>query len=148
MLEIRQVQPQDFFSVLKIAYETLPERYSPTLFNTFYESYPQGFLVADKNKKIIGFIIGVKTVDNIIRIPMLAVNENYRRSMIGSKLISKLLEIIYKENIAILELEVKTSNIAAINFYKRHGFKIVEKMEKFYQSGEDAYLMKRILHTN
>ncbi len=146
MLEIRQVQPQDFFSVLKIAYNTLPERYSPTIFNAFYESYPQGFLVADENKKVIGFIIGVKTLDDIIRIPMLAVTENYRRKNIGSKLIFKLLEIINRENINKIELEVKTNNLAAINFYKKHGFKIIERLTKFYQSGEDAYIMKRILH--
>lgn len=145
MFEIRQVQPQDIFSVIKIAYESLPERYNPLIFNFFYESFPQGFLVAEKNKKLIGFIIVAKTSNKTVRIPMIAVRKGYRRNGIGSALINKLFEKLILQNFQLIDLEVKTNNKPAIKFYKKHGFKISEKISNFYQTGEDAYIMKRSL---
>ena len=148
MFEIRHIKPQDIFSVIKIAYETLPERYNPAVFNQFYESFPEGFLIAEKLHKTVGFIIGVRTSDKIARILMLSVKKNYRRSGIGSALITKFLEEMLIQNIRQVDLEVRTNNTAAINFYKKHGFGIVETIPKFYQNEEDAYIMKVVLRSN
>ena len=46
-------------------------------------------------------------------------------------------------NIKQVELEVRTTNTAAINFYKKQGFVIIETIPKFYQNGEDACAMRR-----
>jgi ribosomal protein S18 acetylase RimI-like enzyme len=32
-----------------------------------------------------------------------------------------------------------------VEFYKKHGFTIKEKVNAFYQNGDDAYIMKRDL---
>lgn len=40
-------------------------------------------------------------------------------------------------------LEVRESNVAAINLYKRHGFTEVGRRKKFYPDGEGAVLMNR-----
>jgi ribosomal-protein-alanine acetyltransferase len=136
------------FSIIKIAYETLPERYNPMIFNYFYESFPQGFLVAEKNKKIIGFIIGAKTSNKTVRIPILAVRKEYRRTGIGSALLNKLFEILILGDIELVDLEVRTNNKIAIKFYKKHGFILSEKISGFYQSGEDANIMRKSLLSN
>ena len=143
MLEIRRVQPQDVFSVIKIAYESLPERYNPAIFNQFYESFPEGFLIAEKLRKIIGFIVGVKTFNKTAKILMLSVNKNHRRQGIGSALITQFLKEMNLHNIKQVELEVRTTNTVAINFYKKHGFVVIETIPKFYQNGEDACAMRR-----
>jgi ribosomal-protein-alanine N-acetyltransferase len=148
MLLIRQVHPNDIFSVIKITYESLPERYNPIIFNTFYENYPEGFLIAEKNRKIVGFIIGTKTSHDTVRITMLAVNKDYRRQGFGSNLLINLLKKLAEKNISQVDLEVKTDNNAAINFYKKHGFTITDNVPSFYKSGEDAYIMRRILNSN
>ncbi len=142
---IRRVQPQDLFSVIKIAYESLPERYNPTLFNSFYESFPQGFLIAEKNHKLIGFVIGIKIHTDTAKILMLSVNKKQRRHKIGSSLIKQFMQIMISENINIIDLEVRTNNTNAIAFYKKHGFDIQEKISGFYQNGEDAYSMRHML---
>ena len=48
-------------------------------------------------------------------------------------------------NINEVELEVRTKNVAAIGFYKKHGFKITDTVKGFYQNGEDAYIMRKII---
>ena len=145
MLTIRRIQPQDVFSVIKIAHESLPERYSPTIFNSFYESFPEGFLIAEKHHKIIGFLVGIKTHDTRAKILMLSVNNNHRKQGIGSALLTQFLQEMLLQNIKQVDLEVRTNNKIAITFYKKHEFDIMETMARFYQSGEDAYSMRRVL---
>lgn len=133
------------FSVIKLASETLPERYNPSLFNYFYETYSQGFIVAETAHKIIGFIVGVKTSPIKAKILMLSVSEIHRKKNIGSKLLIEFLKETSLENIKNVELEVRIDNKMAINFYQKHGFKIKKELKEFYQNGENAYTMaKRI----
>jgi ribosomal-protein-alanine N-acetyltransferase len=131
------------FSVIKIAYKSLPEQYNPIIFNHFYETFPEGFIVAEKNHKLIGFIVGVKTVEGIAKIPLLAVAKHDRKQNVGSTLLMKLLEELAHQKINHVELEVRTTNIPAINFYTKHGFIITDRVLGFYQNGEDAYLMRK-----
>ena len=141
MVIVRIFQPTDMFPVIKLASDTLTERYNPSLFNYFYETFHQGFLVAEKHHKVVGFIVGAKTSFDCARILMIAVSRKHRRQSIGSALLSRFLEEILIQNIKRIELEVKISNNVAIEFYRKHGFAIVDTIAKFYQSGEDAYTM-------
>ncbi len=92
MLEIRIFKPTDMFSVIKLASDTLTERYNPSLFNYFYETFPKGFIVAEIAHKIIGFLIGVKINQEKAKILMLSVSENYRKQNIGSELLMRFLK--------------------------------------------------------
>ena len=143
MLTIKKFHPTEMFSVIKLASETLTERYNPSLFNYFYETFPEGFIVADTDHKIVGFLIGVKINTEYAKILMLAVLKPYRKQKIGSELLNYFLRIINKINIKKIELEVRTKNKTAIKFYQKNGFKITEIHRKFYQTGENAYTMKR-----
>jgi [ribosomal protein S18]-alanine N-acetyltransferase len=142
---VKIFQPNDIFPVVKLASETLTERYNPSLFNYFYETFNQGFLVAEKHHKIVGFIVGVKTSSEGARILMIAVSEKQRGQNIGSALLNHFLKEIIIQKIKHIELEVKISNNVAIEFYQKHGFIIIDTISKFYQSGEDAYTMRLIL---
>jgi ribosomal protein S18 acetylase RimI-like enzyme len=145
VINIREFLPNDIFSVIKIASETLPEHYNPSLFNYFYESFPKGFIVVEKFNKIIGFIVGTKTNQNTVRLLMLSISEKYRRQKLGSNLIKYFIREMIQLNIKHIELEVRVDNKQAINFYRKNGFKITEIIQKFYQNGEDAYRMKRVI---
>ena len=71
------------------------------------------------------------------------VSENYRKQNIGSKLLTRFIKEIEMEKVRNLELEVRTDNKKAIEFYKKHGFNIKHKIDEFYQNGESAYTMKK-----
>ena len=133
------------FSVIKIASDTLPERYNPSLFNYFYETFSQGFIIAEKAHKIIGFIIGVKMNPKNAKILMLSISEYYRKQNIGSMLLTRFLKEIKIEKVQHVELEVRTDNEKAIKFYQKHRFNICQKNREFYQNGEDAYTMAKDL---
>lgn len=145
MLTIRNFQPNDMFSVIKLASETLTEHYNPSLFNYFYETFPQGFIVVEKLHKIVGFIVGVKTSTETTRILMLSISEEHRRQGIGSTLLNHFLKEMSIQNMKHIDLEVRTDNKKAIKFYQKNGFNIIEIIPKFYQNGEDAYKMRRVI---
>ena len=145
MLKIRLFEPTDMFSVIKLASDTLPERYNPSLFNYFFETFPQGFIVAEISHKIIGFIIGVKINLENAKILMLSISEDYRKQKIGSMLLSRFIKEIKIEHVQHIDLEVRIDNEKAIKFYLKHGFKISQKIIEFYQDSEDAYTMSKNL---
>lgn len=145
MINIRKFKPSDMFSVIKLSSETLSEHYNPNLFNYLYETFPNGFWVCEINHKIIGFIVGVKLNNEIAKILMISVSNLYQNRSIGSKLLTTFLGEIILHNIKKVELEVKKTNLKAINFYKRFGFEIVEIIKEFYENKDDAIIMRLIL---
>lgn len=145
MFILRCFNPKDMFYVIKLASETLTEYYSPSLFSYFYEIFPDGFLVAEYNGRIIGFIIGVLTSTDSARILMIGVSPKYRGKGIASKLMEELLKEFRERDIIYVELEVPTDNKTAISLYHKHGFKIIEHIQHFYQDGRDAYVMRKLL---
>jgi ribosomal-protein-alanine N-acetyltransferase len=129
------------FAVIKLASETLTERYNPGLFNNIYESNPNEFFIAESGHKIIGFIVGIKINQELAKILMLSVSKPHQNKRVGTNLLLYFIEKLSKENIKIIELDVRTDNNKAINFYGKNGFIIKEITKGFYQNGEDAFTM-------
>lgn len=145
MYTIRNFQPEDMFSVIKIASDTLTEQYSPSLFNYLYETYSKGFFVAEIAHKVVGFIVGIKLNDTTAKVLMLSVVEKHRRKKVATALLNQFIESIKKEKVKIVELEVRTDNKGAIAFYQKQGFKIVDRIDDFYQDGKSAYIMRKMI---
>ncbi len=145
MLIVRHVQPDDIFPVISLAFETLPERYNPSIFNQFYEACPEGFLVALDADSIIGFLIGTRTSPGIARILMLGVQESYRKKGVGSALLASFIKEMRMQHVSRVELEVRTSNTTALRFYQKKGFQLHATLQGFYQNGENAFSMQKDL---
>ena len=145
MLIVRHAKASDIIPVIALAFETLPERYNPVIFNQFYETSPDDFLVALHNNSIVGFLIGIKTTSTIARILMLSVKERNRKQGIGTALLKVFLTEMKEHQIKRLDLEVRTTNHAALEFYKKQGFILRGILPQFYQNGEDAYSMTKEL---
>ena len=142
MTEIRTFEPEDTFSVIKLASQTLTEKYNPSLFAYFYETNPDGFIVANLNHKIIGFLIGIKINDQKTKILMISVSPQHQKQKIGTKLLEEFIKRTQKEEINTIELEVRIDNHKAIQFYEKYGFRKIIKIKEFYQDNKDAYTMQ------
>ena len=145
MFIFRQFHPKDMFSVIKLSSENLSERYNPSLFNFFYESFPKGFFVCELNYKIIGFIVGLKFSNEMAKILMLTVSKHYQKRGIGTQLLKNFLKQLILENVKRVELEVRQKNLNGIRFYHKFGFEIIEGIKEFYENGDDAFIMRLIL---
>jgi ribosomal protein S18 acetylase RimI-like enzyme len=75
-----------------------------------------------------------------VEIDYIIVDKNYRKKGIGSLLLKQ----VEKNKLNNITLEVRESNIDAINFYKKNGFEIVA-IRKNYYGTENGYLMLKKL---
>lgn len=140
-MEIRKFEINDLLSVIAIAKEALKEQYTGDFLLYLWHINPNGFLVAEKEQKLVGFIIATKKDSQNLRILMLAVDKMFRNLRIGSLLIKKL--TYFFPEVRTIFLEVRTDNKEAIRFYKKNGFIKTEKINNFYTDNSAAYLMKK-----
>jgi len=149
MVKLRKFSFSDLERVRKIDKVSFPDRasYSENFLKKLSQNYPQGFVVAEENKKIIGYTIG-RPKNGQAEIISLAVDPGWREKGIGTILTKFLIEHFQKEGIKEVFLYVRTKNKGAVSFYQELGFKISETLESFYSNGDNAYLMKLSLHLN
>ncbi|MCX8093081.1 MAG: ribosomal protein S18-alanine N-acetyltransferase [Candidatus Goldbacteria bacterium] len=104
------------------------------------------FQVAEdkENNKICGYVCANIVID-YIHILNLAVAPDYRRKGIAKELIRRVEADAIKRKYYGITLEVCETNEAAINLYRKFGFIIKGKREKYYENKEDALIMWKML---
>lgn len=105
-------------------------------------------LVAKENSKIIGFIIGMISIeDNTIigHILTIDVSPSYRRKGVGIKLLQEVEKIFKNKQVMVCRLEVREDNIAALNLYCKLGYRKVGKLEHYYVDAHGILLEKLLL---
>ncbi|MEM4576740.1 MAG: ribosomal protein S18-alanine N-acetyltransferase [Candidatus Nezhaarchaeales archaeon] len=149
---IREFREEDLDSVIKINRMCLPENYTPDFFIYHFREFPEGFLVAEMGNSIVGYVMTRidrgfdyysprTTLSEKGHVISIAVMPYARRRGIGEKLLRKAIDVIRKRGIKEVYLEVRVSNVPAINLYHKLGFKVVRRVSKYYADGEDAYVM-------
>lgn len=123
------------------------------IINSFLNVFDQSTTnLDDPFKKYIGFEIDNKIVSFLnysliydrIEIEYIYTNLEYRNQNIASKLLNYLIELGLNNNCLNVTLEVRCSNISAIKFYEKNGFKKVSIRKNYYKD-EDGILMLREL---
>lgn len=141
---IREFRRPDIKRVLEIEQKSFKDPYPVNILLDIY-NLGAGFLVAQQDNIIVGYIIFWIRFEGEGHIISIAVDENYRRKEVGSKLVDMALEIFKRYNIALIKLEVRISNKGAIIFYKERGFIEKKVLKNYYEDYEDAVLMERNL---
>jgi ribosomal-protein-alanine N-acetyltransferase len=141
---IRRFRPSDFERVIAIEKEAFGE-YNPILFMTAYETFPDGFLVAEEGGHVVGFLTTVVTSLFDVKILSIAVDQRCQNKGFASMLLKALFQVLRTKGILRLLLEVRLSNIGAQRLYLSLGFNLVNVIAAYYQDGEDAYLMEKRL---
>lgn len=96
-----------------------------------------------KEEEIIGLLVYSVKYEQA-EIEYLYINEKYRNKGYSKKLLDFMFTDLKRKSVEIVTLEVKKSNIKAINLYKKYFFKQVAIREKYYKN-EDGLLMVRKL---
>lgn len=99
------------------------------------------FFVALCEGQVAGYI-GAHNIVGEVYITNVAVFPQFRRQGIAEALIKNLVDISQAEKAEFITLEVRKSNMGAINLYTKMGFKEVGSRKNFYENPrEDALLM-------
>lgn len=116
---------------------------NPVLYSMI-ENYPtEGFLVAEYDGTVCGYLVGVLIMDEA-RVLLLAVKEGFRKKRIGMMLMENYIESV-RSRANLIRLEVRVNNLGAQTFYFKLGFKFIGVISKYYRNGDSAYLMVKPL---
>ncbi|MGB9841661.1 MAG: GNAT family N-acetyltransferase [Candidatus Bathyarchaeales archaeon] len=153
--KLRKFKPDDLQSVMQINRLCLPENYTDYFFIDLYQRFPETFIVAEENGKIIGYImcrieVGLSNLGlgGLIRkghVVSIAVLPEGRRKGVAQALMTAAMEGMRYYKAKQCYLEVRVTNVAGISLYKKLGFEISRTIEGYYSDGENAYLMTKKL---
>ncbi len=97
-------------------------------------------IIVEVENNIVGYACVWAFADEV-HINNFAIIPDFREKGLGLKLIRFILDS-FKEYKQVF-LEVRMSNFAAINLYKKAGFQKFFRRQKYYSDGEDALVMRK-----
>ncbi|MDC1241456.1 ribosomal protein S18-alanine N-acetyltransferase [Gammaproteobacteria bacterium] len=130
----------DLKEAYKIECEVNP---SPWKYETFLSSFEVGHkgLICKHDSKIIGFII-FSPINPEAHILSISVTKKIQSKGVGALLLQSMLDQCAAMNYKKIFLEVRISNLQAINFYQKFGFSKDAIRDNYYtDNSEDALLM-------
>lgn len=139
-MKVRQFVPNDLKRVFEIESMSFDQSYGISMFKKLYD-FGAGFLVAEEEGYVIGYVIFWMKFDNVGHIISIAVDKNYRQQKVGTKLLARAITILSNLNIEKITLEVNENNKEAIEFYKKFNFKIDRLVPKYYDNKDGAIVM-------
>lgn len=141
MIEIRAMQVEDTEVVAKLEKEIFSQPWSR---QGFIDSLNMGntvFLVAEEEKRILGYIGMYVAVDEG-EITNVAVAADARCRGVGGMLVDAMKAEAKQRKLERIVLEVRVSNQSAIRLYEQKGFQNCGVRKGFYDfPKEDAYIM-------
>lgn len=137
---IRKFTPNDLKRVYEIENMSFDQSYGINIFKQLYDM-GIGFLVAEKDNYVIGYVMFWIKYENQGHIISIAVDKNYRRLGAGTELLIRAISILSLLRIDAIYLEVKDTNIAARSFYKKFNFIEDRVVPGYYENGDGAVIM-------
>lgn len=96
--------------------------------------------------KTAGFISG-ENISGEMNIGSLAVDENFRRKGLASRLLEDIIKKSEDLKCDLITLEVRVNNAPAINLYKKFEFKVLGERKDYYDNPkEDALIMTKYIN--
>lgn len=128
---------KDFFGKNDVSYEDVLLNYKTNDYIVY---------IVMLNSECIGYLYA-NLICSELNIYNLGIKEKYRKKGYGYKLLDY--TINSNKGISNIYVELRKSNLAALNLYKKLGFEIYNERSKYYSiPTEDAILMKYRKNTN
>ncbi len=132
---------EDIAQVLMIERVSFPKPYTRDLFMYYLSLTPQGFLVAEYEGAVVGYMIAeLEGMEALI--VSVAVSPEHRNRRVASLLMREALGSLCKRARRV-HLQVSAENNSAIAFYRKFSFEQIGRIKNYYPNGGDAILMAR-----
>ncbi|MBY8999747.1 MAG: GNAT family N-acetyltransferase [Candidatus Heimdallarchaeota archaeon] len=148
---VRQADLNDINEIMKINKICLPENYSFDFFYRILSEFGYVCVVAENEGVIVGYVLsrierpftsflGVQNSKG--HIISIAIIPKHRRKGLGLKTMKYGLKKLIDHDVETIYLEVRVSNVAAVEMYKKLGFYIKKEYKEYYRDGESALVME------
>lgn len=139
-MDVRKFKPKDIKRVYEIERMSFRQSYGVNIFQQMHDM-GMGFLVAEEEGYVIGYIIFWVKYENQGHIISIAVDKNYRRMGAGRRLLIKAISLLSLLDIDKIYLEVNENNTPAVEFYKSCSFLTDRVVPGYYDNGDGAIVM-------
>ena len=96
--------------------------------------------------EIVGFAFVMVNENNAAHLTTIGVAPEHRRRGIAERLLEHVETALKSREVGTIMLEVRVGNESAQNLYRRSGYTIVQRISKYYNNGEDCFLMMKSLY--
>ena len=138
MILYRYAKNEDIFNILSLDKENFSNNFEEEFYLEYMKN--QRVIVAEKEKNVIGYILFNQILDEA-EIYKIVVLKEFRKKQIAFKIMEFLLNELKKNNIKKIFLEVRKSNIPAINLYKKCGFIDIREIVDYYSNPKENGIM-------
>jgi len=143
-ITIRNFKRPDIKRIIEIEEDSFLDG-DTELYLELYEEWLEGFLVAEKDEEVIGFVVLVLTPEGEGRVFAIAVDSRYQGKGVGRALLKAAFNTLRKRKIGYVRLEVRVSNSIAQRLYRSMGFMETGFIPFYYKNGEGAIEMRKVL---
>ncbi len=95
--------------------------------------------------EIVGFAFVMVNENNAAHLTTIGVAPEHRRRRIAERLLEQVEAALKTREVGTIMLEVRVGNESAQHLYRRSGYIIVQRISKYYNNGEDCFLMMKSL---
>jgi ribosomal-protein-alanine N-acetyltransferase len=104
-----------------------------------------GYRTMTDRDELVGFAFAMVNENNAAHLTTIGVAPEHRRRGVAAGLLEHVESALRQREIGTIMLEVRVSNLPAQNLYRRHGYTVVQRINRYYSNGEDCFLMLRSL---
>jgi ribosomal-protein-alanine N-acetyltransferase len=161
----KRVEPEIIVSAPMTTYEIYPltEKHLKTVLKLNFRCFKEGenytkhtfayllnepnclsYQLVTPNKQMVGFVF-VMVEQGIGHITTIGIAPEHRRRGLAQMLLFHAENALQNRGISTATLEVRVSNSAAQNLYREVGYSTVQRISKYYNNGEDGFLMVKSL---
>jgi ribosomal-protein-alanine N-acetyltransferase len=143
-IRIRPYRADDFDTLCEIdvaCYEPLIA-YSRRTMRVYLTQPGADCVVAESGKQIIGFCITARRLDQayVVTIDVL---EEFRKLGVGAALLAESEKRLAKDGVRVIFLDTDTTNLPAISFWQKQGYRKIGLRNGYYPNGNDAFAMMK-----
>ena len=140
-LQIRQFKVDDIGAISEIEHLSFKDPFPSYFLSQLADANPDTFLVAVIGDKIVGYAVIDKWPDQDHLVSIAVIPES-RMKGVGQAMLDHLIERLDSGS---LGLEVRRSNRAALELYRKNGFIQTGVAHSYYPDGEDAIQMQKVI---
>ena len=109
------------------------------------ESRTLSYRMVTPEDKLVGFAFVMVNEQAAAHLTTIGVAPEHRRRGLATRMLEHVESALKQRDIATLMLEVRVGNTDAQDLYRRSGYLIVQRIGRYYNNGEDCFLMMKCL---
>lgn len=122
------------------------ENYTKHTFNYLLaEPRNLSYRVIAPTEEMVAFVFVLVNEDGSAHLTTIGVAPEHRRRGLAGRLLQHVENALRLRGVFTIVLEVRVSNTAAQHLYRESGYAVVQRLAKYYNNGEDCFLMMKSL---